>query len=118
MLHPGLALEHLVPVYVQAPYFSTISSTSGDACSGLNPYIGSYVRTTNLIRGIPIVTYILQPSARASSWSSSAASPDQDSADDCPENRESICEDSAEEGRLIILVADQKHSILGRPMIE
>jgi hypothetical protein len=50
MLPPGPAPEHLAP----AP-----SSTIGSSCSGLDPYAGLYIHTTNLVRGIPIVTSIL-----------------------------------------------------------
>jgi hypothetical protein len=51
------------------------------------------------------VTSILQPLARASSLSSSAATPDQDSADDYPKIGESTHGDPAEEGCLIVMVA-------------
>jgi hypothetical protein len=105
MLPPGSAPERLAPVYGQAPYFSAISSTSGGACSGLDPYAGLYICTVKLVWGIPIVTSIFQPLAGASSLSSSAASPNQDSADDYPEIRASTCGDSIEEGCLIIMVA-------------
>jgi hypothetical protein len=74
-------------------------------CSGLDPYATLYIRTDRFVRGIPIEASILQPSARASSSSSSAASPDQDSADDYPLIGESTYWDSTEEGRLIIMVA-------------
>jgi hypothetical protein len=66
MLPPGPAPEH--PTY--AP-----SSTLGSACSGLDPFVGLYIRTTKLIRGIPIVTSTLRPFTGASSSSSSASSP-------------------------------------------
>jgi hypothetical protein len=56
MLPPGSAPERQVPVYGQAPYFLTISFTSGDACSALDPYAWPYIRTAKLIQGIPIVT--------------------------------------------------------------
>jgi hypothetical protein len=91
VLPPGSAPELLTPVYGQTPCLPAISSTSGGACSSLDPYAGPYIRTTELIRGITIVTSILQPSARASSSSSLAASPDQDSADDYPEIKGSTC---------------------------
>jgi hypothetical protein len=51
------------------------------------------------------MTSILQPSAGASSSSSSAVTPDQDSADDYSEIRESTCGDPIEEGHLIVMVA-------------
>jgi hypothetical protein len=75
ILPPGSALEHLTPVYGQAPCFLTISSTIGGACSSLDPYAGLHIRTIKLVRGILIMTSILHPSAGASSSSSSAASP-------------------------------------------
>jgi hypothetical protein len=104
MLPPGSAPEHLTSVYRQAPCLPTISSTSGGVCSGLDPYAGPYIRTAKLVRAIPIVMSVLQSSAGASSSSSSATFPDQNSADDYPEIGESTCEDSAEEGRLIVMV--------------
>jgi hypothetical protein len=55
--------------------------------------------------GIPLVTSILRPSTGASSSSSSTVSPDQDSSDDYPEIGISTCGDSAEEGRVIFMVA-------------
>jgi hypothetical protein len=105
MLPPGPAPESLVPVYGQAPCFSAISSTTGGACSGLDPYAGLPIHTVKLVQGIPIVTSILQLPTGASSSSSSATSPDQDSADDYAEMGESTCGDPAEEGRLIVMVA-------------
>jgi hypothetical protein len=71
---------------------------------GLDPYVGPYIRTAKLVRAIPIVMSVLQSSAGASSSSSSATFPDQNSADDYPEIGESTCGDSAKEGRLIVMV--------------
>jgi hypothetical protein len=105
MLPPGSAPVRLALVYGQAPCLLGITSISDGACSGLDPYAGSYICTTKLVQGIPIVTSILQPSTRASSSSSSAAPLDQDSADDYLKIRGSTCWDSTEEGRLIIMVA-------------
>jgi hypothetical protein len=105
MLPSGSAPERFAPVYGQALCFSAISSTIGGAFSGLDPYAGLHIRTVRLVRGIPIVTWILQPSARPSSLSSSAASSEQDSADDYPRIGESTCGDSTEEGHLIVMVA-------------
>jgi hypothetical protein len=51
------------------------------------------------------VTSILHTSVGASSSSSSAATPDQDSVDDYPEIGESTCGDPTEEGHLIVMVA-------------
>jgi hypothetical protein len=105
MLPPGLAPERLMPIYGQTPYLSTISSTSGDAYSGLDPYAGPYICTTISMRETPNGASILQPSTGATSSCSSAASPDQDLADDYPETRGSTCWDTTEEGHLIITVA-------------
>jgi hypothetical protein len=105
MLAPGSAPEHLMPVYRQAPYLLAISSTSAGAYSGLNPYAAPYHHTAKFIQGILSRASILQPSAGASSYSLSAASPDQDSTDDYPEIRGSPCWNSAEVGPLIIMVA-------------
>jgi hypothetical protein len=102
---PGSAPECLMSVYRQAVCLLAISSISDGTCSGLTSYGGSYIRTAKLIRGILIVTSILQPSVEASSSSSSTTSPDQDSADDYPEIGGSTYWDSTEEGRLIIMVA-------------
>jgi hypothetical protein len=74
MLPP--APEHSTP----AP-----SSTLGSTCLGLDPFAGLYVRTVKLIRGIPIVTSTLRAFIGASSSSSLASSPNQDSSDEYPE---------------------------------
>jgi hypothetical protein len=50
MLPPGTVPEHPAP----AP-----SSTLGGTCLGSNPFVGLYIRTAKLIRGIPIVTSTL-----------------------------------------------------------
>jgi hypothetical protein len=75
MLPPGPAPEHptLAP-----------SSTSGDACSCLDHFAGLYIHTANFVQGIPIVTSTLRPFIGASSSSSLASSPGQDSSDDYP----------------------------------
>jgi hypothetical protein len=105
MLPPGPAPERLMLIYGQAPCFSTITSTIGSAYSGMDPYAGLHICTVKLVRGILIVTSILQPSAVALSSSSSVATLDQDSADNYTEIGGSTCGDPAEEGRLIIMVA-------------
>jgi hypothetical protein len=105
MLPLGSAPERLAPVYGQTLYFLAISSTTGGACSSLDPYTGLHIHTVKLVRGTPIMTSNLQPTAGASSSSSSAASPEQDSGDDYPEIGGSTCGDSTEEGRLIVMVA-------------
>jgi hypothetical protein len=70
MLPPGPVPEHPIP----AP-----SSASGGACTGLNPFAGLYIRTTKLVQGFPIVASTLWQFIGATSSSSSASSPDQDS---------------------------------------
>jgi hypothetical protein len=112
MLPPGTAPEHPAP----AP-----SSTSGGTCSGSNPFAGLYIRTAKLVRGIPIVTSTLRLVVRVSSSSSSASSPNRDSSSDYPEIGASACGNSAEDGRLILMVApdgDQaRNSFSGYPTI-
>jgi hypothetical protein len=93
MLPPGPAPEHPTP-----------SSTSGGVCLGSDPFAGLYIRTAKLVRGILIVTSTLRPFVRASSSSSSASSPGQDSSNDYPEIGASACENSTEDGRLILMV--------------
>jgi hypothetical protein len=80
--------KRLTPIYGQAPCFPSISFITGGACSGLDPYAGPHIHTVKLVRGILIVTSILETSAGASSSSSSGATLDQDSADDYPKIRE------------------------------
>jgi hypothetical protein len=76
MQSPGSAPERFTPIYGQTSYFPAISSITGSSCSGLDPYAGLHIRTVKLVRGIPIVTSILQPSTGASSSSSSTSSPE------------------------------------------
>jgi hypothetical protein len=66
MLPPGLVPEHPIP----AP-----SSTSDDACSGLDLFTRLYICTVKLIRGISIVMSILRLFIGALSSSSSTSSP-------------------------------------------
>jgi hypothetical protein len=96
MLPPGTALEHPAP---------TPSSISGNTCSGLDPFVGLYIRTTKIVWGIPILTSTLRPFIGVSSSSSSTLSPDRDSSSDYPEIGASTCRNSAEYGRLILMVA-------------
>jgi hypothetical protein len=85
MLPPGSASEQPTP----AP-----SSASGGACSGADSFVGLYIRTTELIRGIPVVTFTLKPFIEASSSSSSTSSPDRGSSDDYPKIEASGCGNS------------------------
>jgi hypothetical protein len=101
----GSASERFASIYGKAPCFLAISSTIGGAYSDLDPYVGPHIRIVKLVRGIPIVMSILQPSIRASSSSSLEASPEQDSPDDYTEIGGCTYGDSAEEGHLIIMVA-------------
>jgi hypothetical protein len=117
MLPPGPAPERLTSVDGQAPWSLKTSSTSGGACSGLDPFAGLYICTAKIIRGILVVTSTLQPLAGASSSSSSAASPDLYSTDDYPEIGISANGDSAREGCLIFMVApngDPSHNSSSR----
>jgi hypothetical protein len=105
LLTQGPTPKRLALVYGQALYLLASSSTSGGACSGLNPYAGHYHRATKTTQGIPIRAHIFQPSVGTSSFSTSTVSPDQDSIDDYPEIGGSTYWNSADEGRLIIMVA-------------
>jgi hypothetical protein len=111
MLPPGTAPEHPAP----AP------STSGGTCSGSDPFARLYIRTAKLVRGIPIVTSTLWPFVGVSSSSSSASSPNRDSSSDYPEIGASACGNSAEDGRLILMVAPDgdraRNSSSGYPTI-
>jgi hypothetical protein len=96
MLPPGPVLEHPT---------STASSIPSGVYSGLDPFIGLYIRTAKLVWGILIVTFILRPFSRASSSSSLVSSLDRDSSDDYPEIGASICRNTAEDDCLIFMVA-------------
>jgi hypothetical protein len=113
MLPPGPAPEHPTP----AP-----SSSSDSTCLGLDLFAGLYIHTVNLIRGIPIVMSTLRTFTRAPSSSSSASSPSRDLSDEYPEIRASAYVKSAEDSRLILMVApngDRSHnSSSGYPTIE
>jgi hypothetical protein len=92
----------------QVPWSLTTSSTSGGACSSLNPFTWLYIRTVKIVQGISVVMSTLRPLVGASSSSSSAASPDQDSSDDYPDIRVNAYGDSTREGCLIFMVAPNR----------
>jgi hypothetical protein len=73
MLLPGPAPEHLA---------LASSSASDGSCLGSDPCAGIYICTTKIVRGILVVTSILQSWTGASSSSSSASTPDPNSSDD------------------------------------
>jgi hypothetical protein len=91
LLTRGPASRHPMPVYGQALYLLTNPSTSGGAYSGLNPYTGPYYLSAMTSQGCQIGKTILQPSAGASSSSSSGETPVWDSAEDYPEIGGSAC---------------------------
>jgi hypothetical protein len=108
MLPPGSAPEHLA---LASPY------VSDSYCSDLDPYAGLYIRTAKRVRGIPIITSIIQPLAGASSSSSSTSTPDPDSSDNYPEIGINTCGEPAEGGRLIHILApngDRSHNSSSR----
>jgi hypothetical protein len=96
VLPPGPVPEHFTP----AP-----SSTSGSTCSDLDLFVGLYICTAKLVRGIPIMTSTLRPSTGAPGLSSAASSPSRDSSDDYLEIGASACGNSAKDNRLILMVA-------------
>jgi hypothetical protein len=108
MLPPGPAPEYRAP--------ASPSATSG-SCSGSNPCAGIYICTTKIYQGILIMTSILRPLAGASSSSSMASTPGQDSSDDYPEIGTSTCGEPTEGSRLIFMVApngDRLHNSSSR----
>jgi hypothetical protein len=110
MLSPGEATEHTAP-----------SSASSGTQANSDFFDGLYIRTAELVRGIPVVTTILWPCAGASSSFSSALSSDQGSFEDYPEIRVSTCGSFADISHLIFMVAANKdqprHSSSGYPTI-
>jgi hypothetical protein len=110
MLPPGEAIEHTAP-----------SSASSGTQADSNFFDGLYIHTVKLVRGILVVTTILQSCAEASSSSSSALFSDQGSSEDYPEIRVSTCGSSADISHLIFMVAPNEdqpcHSSSGYPTI-
>jgi hypothetical protein len=105
LLTHGPPPKHPTSYYGHAPYLSASSSTSGGACSSLNPYAGPYHHAAKTTQGLLIGAHIFQPSVGTSSSSASRASPEHDSTDDYPEIEGSTCCNSTEEGHIIIMVA-------------
>jgi hypothetical protein len=96
MLPPGIAPEHPAPSsFIHIGWYLL----------RFRSFCRVYIYTTKLVRDIPIVTSTLRPFVGVSSSSSSASSPDQDSSSDYPEIGDSTCGNSAEDGRLILMVA-------------
>jgi hypothetical protein len=95
MLPPRPVPEHPTP---------SPSSASGGACKGSDPFTGLYIRTVKHIRGISIMTSTLRPFVGASRSSSSASSTSRGSSNDYPEISASACGNSAEDGRLILML--------------
>jgi hypothetical protein len=85
LLTRGPAPRHPAPVYGKAPYYPANPSTSGGACSGLNPYVGPYYLSPMRSHECPIRKTILQSSAGASSSSSLGVTHNRDSIEDYPE---------------------------------
>jgi hypothetical protein len=104
LLTRGPAPRHPASVYGQSPYLQANPSTSGEVCSGLNPFAGKYYHSARIPQGFVIGNTILQPSTGASSSSSSGEALDQDSAEDYPEIRNSACWNPAIEVRCINMV--------------
>jgi hypothetical protein len=117
LLPPGPAPERRTPADGQAPWSLMTSSTSGGACSGLDPFVGLYIYTTKIVRAIPVVMCTLRPFAGASSSSSSTGSHNQESSYDYLDIGVSACGDSTGEGHLIFMVApngDPSHNNYNR----
>jgi hypothetical protein len=91
LLTQGPVQRHPAPVYGKAPYYSVDPSTSGRACSALNPHEGLYYLSTMTSQGRTIGKTIFRSSAGTSSSSSSGATPDRDSIEDYPEIGVSAC---------------------------
>jgi hypothetical protein len=95
MLPPGPAPGHLA-------WMS--SSTSGRSYARPDRCARSYIRTAKIIRGILVVTSTLRPLVRASVSSTSASTPDSDSADDYLEIEASAYGEPVQDGRFIYMV--------------
>jgi hypothetical protein len=87
-----------------APMAVTRAPSSGFIIAS-DPCTVSYIRTANIVRGIPVVTSILRPLVRASSSSTSTLIPDPDLSDDYLEIENNAYGEPAECSRLICMVA-------------
>jgi hypothetical protein len=104
LLTQGLVPKHLASVYGISPYYLADPSTPGGACLGLNPHARPYYPSVMTSQGRSIRKTILQPLARASSSSSSRATPDRDSVEDYLEIGGSACWNHAIKARRINMV--------------
>jgi hypothetical protein len=105
LLPPGPAPERRTSTDGQAPWSLTTSSTSGGACSGLDPFVELYIYTAKIVRAIPVVMCTFRSFAGASSSSSLTRSLNRESSYDYPDIEVSACGDSTGEGYLIFMVA-------------
>jgi hypothetical protein len=82
LLTRGPASRHPVSVYGITPYYPIDPSTSGGACSCLNPHVGLYYLSLMTSQGLPIRKTIFQSTTGTSSSSSLGPTPDRDSIED------------------------------------
>jgi hypothetical protein len=104
----GPAPRHPALVYGTSPYYLIDPSTSGRACSGLNPHAGPYYLSAKTSQGRPIRKTILQSSVGASSSSSLGATPYRDSIEDYSEIGSSACWNPAIKAHRISMVGPTK----------
>jgi hypothetical protein len=103
MMPLGPAPERHAQLYGQTSYFPAISSTTGGASSGLDPYAEQHIRTVKVVRVFqsecPSFSHRLGHRARPHRQRPPIK------IQHYPEIGGSTCGDPAEEGRLIIMVA-------------
>jgi hypothetical protein len=104
LLTRGPAPRHPALVYEIASYYLADPSTSGGACSGLNPHVGSYCLSAMTSQGLPIGKIIFQSSTGTSSSSSLGVTPDRDSIEDYPKIGGSAYENPAIKAHRINMV--------------
>jgi hypothetical protein len=104
LLTQGSTPKHHVPVYGKAPYYPVNPSTSGGACSCLNPHAEPYNFSAMTSQEFLIGTPIFQPSAGTMSSSSLEVSHDRDSTEDYPKIGGSVCWNPIVESRRINMV--------------